>query len=244
MTGSAFPVLLRMQMARIRTSWRPYLIVSSVMPLGIAVLLRAVMSDSQVAEHGEQIVAGSAVLAITMTAVVMLAQRVSTLKENGAFDYFGTLPVGRAAVIASILVSFAAFSLPGAVLVVWLGGVMFSLSAGALLSIVPVWLVGSFALAGLGVGLGLAAPDEQLAGMFSNLVMMAILFLGILPAEQIPSWLAPLRFALPSTYAIDALRPGLGGTAMFSLAADFLVLGGFAAVSFAAISGPLWPQPD
>lgn len=244
MTAASFEVLLRMQMARIRTSWRPYLIVSSVMPLGIAVLLRAVMSPAQIARHGEQIVAGSAVLAISMTAVVMLAQRVATLKENGAFDYFSTLPVSRSAVAAAILISFSVFALPGMIIVVGLGSVMFSLAPAALWSVVPVWLLCSLALAGIGVALGLSAPDEQLAGMFSNLVMMAVLFLGILPPEQIPGWLDPLRLVLPSTYAIDALRPGLEGAGTSDLALDLAVLAGFAAVSFAAISGPLWPHRD
>lgn len=214
------------------------------MPLGIAVLLRAVMSPSEVNEHGEQIVAGSAVLAIAMTAVVMLAQRVAALKESGAFDYFSTLPVPRAMVVASILASFAFFALPGTILVVWLGSLMFSLSVTALWAVLPVWLFGSLALAGIGVGVGFAAPDEQLAGMFSNLVMMAVLFLGILPPEQIPGWLDPLRLVLPSTYAIDALRPGSEGEVAARLLVNLSVLGGFAAVSFAAISGPLWPQHD
>ena len=94
-----FKVLLWMQFARLRTSWRPYLLVSSVMPLGIAVLLRAVMSDEQVAELGRQIVAGSVVLAIAMTAVVMLAQRIAALKESQALDLYETLPVSRSSVV-------------------------------------------------------------------------------------------------------------------------------------------------
>lgn len=239
-----FSVLMWIQMARLRTSWRPYLIVSSVMPLGIAVLLRAVMEPAQVEEFGIQIVAGSAVLAIAMTAVVMLAQRVAWLKENGVLDYYSTLPVSRAAVISSVLLSFAVFSLPGTVVVVVLGAALFDLSLAALWAAVPVWALGSFALAGLGVAIGFGAPDEQLAGMYSNLAMMAVLFLGILPAEQIPGWLDPLRAILPSTYAIEALKPGLAGDLGASLGIDLLVLAAFGAVSFAAVRGPLWPRSD
>lgn len=236
-------ILLRMQLARVRTSWRPYLIVSSAMPLGIAVLLRAVMSPDQVVEHGPQIVAGSAVLAIAMTAVVMLAQRVAAMREMGVIDFYATLPVGRGSLIASVLLSFALFAAPGTAAVVGFGAALFDLSLGALWSAIPVWALGSFALAGLGVAIGFAAPDEQLAGMYSNLAMMAILFLSILPVETLPGWLLPLRAVLPSTYAADALKPGLVGTGAVQVG-DLAVLALFGAVSFWAVRGPLWPRPE
>jgi ABC-2 type transport system permease protein len=239
-----FAVLLRIQMARLRTSWRPYLIVSSVMPLGIAVLLRAIMDPDQIEEFGAQIVAGSAVLAIAMTAVVMLAQRVSWLKESGALDYYTTLPVSKASMIGSVLLSFAVFSLPGTVIVLGLGAALFELSPTALWAAVPVWALGSFALAGVGVAIGFGAPDEQLAGMYSNLAMMAVLFLGILPADRLPGWLAPVRAVLPSTYAVAALKPGLVGDVATSMVLDLLILAGFGAISFWAVRGPLWPRAD
>ena len=239
-----FEVLMRMQMSRLRTSWRPYLIVSSARPLGIAVLMRAVMEPEQVAEFGQQIVAGSAVLAIAMTAVVMLAQRVAALKENGGLDYYATLPVSRPALIASILLSFAVFALPGTIVVLTLGSALFDLSLAALWAAIPVWVLGSVALAGLGVAIGFAAPDEQLAGMYSNLLMMSVLFLGILPPERLPGWLSPVRAVLPSTYAVNALRPGLEGSMNAGQVGDLLVLAAFGAISFWAVAGPLWPRSE
>ncbi|MGH2756558.1 MAG: ABC transporter permease [Actinomycetota bacterium] len=239
-----FKVLLAMQMTRLRTSWRPYLIVSSAMPLGIALLMRAIIDDEQAAEFGPQVVAGCAVLAIAMTAIVMLAQRIAALKENGGLDYYRSLPVTRTALIASILLSFAVFALPGTVIVLGGGAALFDLSAAALWAAVHVWLLGSFALAGIGVAIGFAAPDEQLAGMYSNLAMMAVLFLGILPAARLPGWLDPLRAVLPSTYAVDALKPGLAGATGAGQVADLLILALFGAISFWAVAGPLWPRSE
>jgi ABC-2 type transport system permease protein len=239
-----FTTLLRMQLARVRTSWRPYLIVSSAMPLGIAVLLRAIMDPRQVEQFGEQIVAGSAVLAIAMTAIVMLAQRIAALKESGGLDFYSSLPVKRWMLVLAVLVSFAIFSLPGTIIVSVLGAMLFDLSLTALWAAVPVWALGSFALAGLGVGVGLAAPDEQLAGMYSNLVMMAVLFLGIIPTGRLPGWLGPVRAILPSTYAVDALKPGLAGAFTSGQVWDLLLLALFGTLFFWAVRGPLWPRPD
>ena len=239
-----FLVLTRMQLTRLRTSWRPYLIVSSVMPLGIALLMRAIMDPQQARAFGIQIVAGSVVLAISMTAVVMLAQRIAWLRETHAIDFYATLPVSRSSVVGSILVSFAVFSLPGAIVVVLAGAQLFDLSLAALWTVVPVWALGSFALAGLGVLIGFAAPDEQLAGMYSNLVMMAVLFLGILPAAKLPAWLGPVRAVLPSTYAVNALKPSFRGELGMAQAGDFLLLALFGALFFWAVRGPLWPRDE
>lgn len=239
-----FSTLLRMQLARVRTSWRPYLIVSSAMPLGIAVLLRAIMSRGQVEEFGEQIVAGSAVLAIAMTAVVMLAQRIAALRESGGLDFYATLPVKRWMLVSAILLSFAIFSLPGTLIVSFVGALLFDLSLAALWAAVPVWALGSFALAGVGVAVGLAAPDEQLAGMYSNLAMMAVLFLGIIPASKLPGWLGPVRAVLPSTYAVDALKPGLEGAFTAGQVWDLLLLAVFGTLFFWAVRGPLWPKAE
>ena len=239
-----FATLLRMQLARVRTSWRPYLIVSSAMPLGIAVLLRAIMGDAQVQRFGEQIVAGSAVLAIAMTAIVMLAQRMAALRETGGLDFYSSLPVKRWMLILAILVSFAIFSLPGTIIVAFFGALLFDLSLTALWAAVPVWALGSFALAGVGVAVGLAAPDEQLAGMYSNLAMMAVLFLGIIPSGRLPGWLGPVRAVLPSTYAVDALKPGLAGVFTAGQVWDLLLLAVFGTLFFWAVRGPLWPRPE
>ena len=247
MTSSGFErfvTLLRMQLARVRTSWRPYLIVSSAMPLGIAVLMRAIMTEDQVARFGEQIVAGSAVLAIAMTAVVMLAQRIAALRESGGLDFYATLPVKRWMLVLAVLLSFAIFSLPGTMIVAVLGALLFDLSFTALWAAFPVWVLGSFALAGFGVAIGLAAPDEQLAGMYSNLAMMAVLFLGIIPASKMPGWLGPVRAVLPSTYAVDALKPGLEGAFTTGQAWDLLLLAVFGTLFFWAVRGPLWPRPE
>jgi ABC-2 type transport system permease protein len=202
------------------------------------------MSRAQSDIYGRQIVAGSVVLAIAMTGLVMLAQRIAALKENGALDYYGTLPVGRASVIAAILCSFAVFSLPGTVIVLVFGSILFNLSLTAVWAAAPVWFFGSFALAGIGVALGFAAPDEQLAGMYSNLAMMAVLFLGIIPAAKIPGWFGAVRAILPSTYAVDALKPGFAGTFSGGQVWDLIVLACFGVASFWLVSGPLWPSAD
>ncbi|MBW3576109.1 MAG: ABC transporter permease [Actinobacteria bacterium] len=80
--------------------------------------------------------------------------------------------------------------------------------------------------------------------MYSNLAMMAVLFLGILPEDKLPDWISPLRVVLPSTYAVEALKPGLDGAVGTSLAGNLAVLALFGAILFWAVRGPLWPHAE
>jgi hypothetical protein len=71
-----------------------------------------------------------------------------------------------------------------------------------------------------------------------------VLFLGIIPTSRMPSWLGPVRSVLPSTYAVDALKPGLAGTFTAGQVWDLLVLALFGLLFFWAVRGPLWPRPE
>lgn len=199
-----FPVLLRMQVARLRRSWRQYLIVSSTMPAGIMLLLRA-MLPHPAPQVALQIVAGNIALAVAITAIVMLAQRIAWMRQSHVLDYYATLPVPLGALVLAVLLSYLMFALPGMALVLLLGALSFHLPLHLGWILLPDILLLGVALSGIGVLIGLLARDEQLAGLFGNLVMMAVLFLGVIPASRVPLLMRDVAWALPSTYGVRLL---------------------------------------
>lgn len=209
---TAGAVLLGMQLARARRSWRQYIIVSSAMPSGIAILLRAMLGHSDPA-LALQIISGNVVLSVAITAIAMLAQQVAWMRQNRTFDYYHTLPVPNFAVILAILVAYLIFAVPGIAVVLTVGalfyGVHLTISAGLL----PAILLTGVALSGIGALLGMASRDGELAGLTGNLVMMAVLFLGIIPAGRLPAPLVALSDILPSTWSVHLLLRLLTGQA-------------------------------
>lgn len=208
-----FTVLLRMQLARMRLAWRRYMIVSSAMPLGIVILMR--VRGPAPESQGLQFVAGSVVLAVALSALTFLAQRVAWMRAHRVFEYYRTLPTSSMMLLLTIYLAYLAFALPGMVALVLIGGWLFGLpltAGAALVWTLPTLLLGGIALAGLGALIGLAGRDEQLSATYANLAMMAVLFLGIVPAGNFP---APMRLFLllsPSTYMVDSLKLGLVGS--------------------------------
>jgi len=227
---SAFWVLLGMQLARARRSWRQYLIVSSAMPTGIAILLRAMLGrpDPSLAL---QIISGNVVLSVAITAIAMLAQQVAWMRQNRTFDYYQTLPVPNGAVILAILFAYLLFALPGIGVVLLVGALSYGVHLHITWGIVPAVLGTGVALSGIGALLGITARDGELAGLTGNLVMMAVLFLGIIPAARLPKALVALSDALPSTYGVRLLGHLLAG----HLPPGVWLLDGACLVAFSAV---------
>lgn len=227
-----FAVLLRMQLARVRLAWRRYLIVSSAMPLGITVLLRVRGPAPQA--QALQFVAGDVVLAAALSALTFLAQRIAWMKANRAFDYYNTLPVSSSVLLLAIFISYFTFALPGMVAIAVLGGLLYGLPLTPgpdLLWAIPTLMLGGIALAGAGALVGLVGRDEQLAGTYGNLAMMAVLFLGIVPPGNFPGPIRLLLDLLPSTYMVDSLKLTLVGSAKLAqLSGDLLACALFAAI--------------
>ncbi len=201
-----------MQLARARRSWRQYIIVSSAMPSGIAILLRA-MTSQPGKVLALQIISGNVVLSVAITAIAMLAQQVAWMRQNRTFDYYHTLPVGNSAVILAILVAYLLFALPGIAVVLTVGALFYGVHLQISWGLIPAILATGVALSGIGALLGIAARDSELAGLTGNLVMMAVLFLGIIPAARLPLLLVALSDALPSTYGVRLILHLLTGQA-------------------------------
>ncbi len=207
-----FWILFRMQLARVRLAWRPYIMVSTVMPVGIVVLVWLINRHAtDVSAVGRQVVEGSVVLSLTISSESMLAQRVAFMRLTRAFDYYAAMPVSLGLLVAAVAGAFLLFALPGMLAVQILGSLMFGISRVPNLEVLLFIPPTAFALAGIGGWLGLAARDDQLAAVFGNLVMMLVLFMGSIPPENMPWALQAARWVLPSTYLVEALKGSLRG---------------------------------
>ena len=116
---------------------------------------------------------------------------------------------------------------------------LFGLPLGGLWVLLAVIPLAGAALAGLGAALGLLAPRPELATLCGQLGMSAALLLGVLPARR--GCRGPVRWArdlLPSTYGVEALRPGV--RAAPGLGHAWVDLGVCAAVGVLSLALATW----
>ncbi|WP_018500038.1 ABC transporter permease [Parafrankia discariae] len=209
--ATAFPAAVsavyRGQLARARVARVPLLFVAAFQSLGIMILLRGIV-DIDDNSAAASVVAGSTVLVVAFVALNLLAQRFGALRAAGALDYYLTLPIPGAAVVLGTAASYATFAVPGTIVTVVVGALLYGLPLGGLWLLVPVTVLAGASLAGIGAAIGLLAPKPELATVAGQLGMSVVLFLGVIPADRLPGIGRLARDLLPSSYAVDALAEG------------------------------------
>lgn len=202
--GAALSAVYSGQLARARLARVPLLFVATLQSMGILLLLRGVV-DAGNDTTSQQVVAGATVLVVAFVALNLLAQRLGYLRGAGALDYYAALPVPASAVVLGTAASFATFTLPGAIVTMVVGALLYGLPLAHLWVLVPALLIAGASLSGVGALLGLLAPRPELATVFGQLAMSAVLFLAIIPPGRLPVLVRAARYAVPGTYVADAL---------------------------------------
>lgn len=224
-------VLFRLQLAGLRRHWRPYVIVSAVMPGGIVLLLHLAAPGVPRADT-VQAVLGAMLLAEAMSTIVMLSQQLAWLRQSRALDHYRVLPVSEPLYVAVLIVCYSLFAWPGVLCVGLEGGLLDGLPLQASALMLPILLLAGLALGGIGALIGLLSPREGLAGLFGNLVMMGILFASLVPISHPTAWASWGLRLVPSSYGVSLLRGAtLGGASDWS---DWVGLAVYAAAALAA----------
>lgn len=100
-----------------------------------------------------------------------------------------------------------------------------------LLSLV-VLIITTASATSLGLIIGSQMESPEGFQLVSTFLLFPVFFLSgaLFPINNLPKWLAPFTFINPFTYAVDALRDVILGTAQFSLALDLGVISLFTVV--------------
>jgi ABC-2 type transport system permease protein len=170
------------------------------------------------------------IIMFLVTSIAMLRER-----TTGTLERLMTLPVAKADILFGYGLAFGLLAAAQALIVCVVGFLILGLEAAH-----GAWLVGLLAIANalLGMALGLfvsafARTEFQAVQFMPALIFPQILLCGLfVPRNQMAGWLHAISWAMPLTYAYDALARAthpapLGG----AMAADVLAIVGFTLAS-------------
>jgi len=146
------------------------------------------------------------ILAESLTTIVTLSQYVSFLKVSQALDHYRVMPISLTLLIIAMTSMYGLFAWPGVLLVALEGSALDHVPMHLAPLAIVLMLVVGLTMGAIGTIIGLLAPDEALAGLFGNLLMMGVLFLGMAPVASLKSWSLVL-WILPSTAPLAILKP-------------------------------------
>ncbi|WP_435299948.1 ABC transporter permease [Timonella sp. A28] len=214
------------------------LMVAFLLPLGLLVLLTqtSVMDiDTGGASRTDFFVPG--IIAIALMSSAFTSQAISTAfdRRNGVLRFLATTPLGRDGLLyAKTFAVLSIFALQFCVLVVLALFLGWDVSFAHILLGLPALLLGiaTFTSAALFVA-GTLRPEGVIA--LANIILVVLIVGGgvLVPASELPAWLAPVAQFLPSGALGDSLRAAfIDGTVHVG---SLLILTGWAALfSFAA----------
>jgi ABC-2 type transport system permease protein len=164
--------------------------------------------------------------------VMFLVTSIAMLRERttGTLERLMTLPLAKADLLAGYGLAFGALATLQAVIVCTVGFVALGLDAphGA-------WLIGLLAIGNalLGMALGLfvsafARTEFQAVQFMPALIFPQLLLCGLfVPRDAMAGWLDAVSYALPLTYAFDALERATSPDALGGgMAVDVVVIAG------------------
>ena len=180
-----------------------------------------------------------------MAFVVFLLTTLLTLisfvgeRTSGNLERLQATPLRESEIVIGYAIAFSIIGMLQTVVLLTIGVLVFNIMivGNIFLAFLVIALLAIVSLS-LGILLSsLAKREAQAIQFFPIIVLPTFLLAGIFwPVEAIPSWLRPLSFAIPPTYAVDATRSVmLRGWGIGEIWIDIVALFGFA-VAFLALA--------
>jgi ABC-2 type transport system permease protein len=191
------------------------------------------------------IVAQSVLIASLFAGVSVVTDR-----ESGFLREILVAPLSRTGIVLGKAIGAAAVAMIQVLMLLVLAPLVgVRLDVGIIAQLVPIVLVLSFVLAGIGILIASFAPTQQGFQLFMQMLVFPMIFLAgvFFPVDSVPIWMQFLSKINPATYGVDAIRQvflgsgpagaGLGVSVLghtMTLAEEVLLVGALGVVSIGA----------
>lgn len=183
---------------------------------------------------------GPAVLGLVVFFFTFIMAAISFLRERtlGTMEKFMVSPLSRIEMVTGYLLGFSLFALIQSattlIVVVFFFGV--PMRGSPLTAFAVILLLGAGALLLGAFFSNFARSEFQVVQFIPIVVLPQVVLTGVWwPLQSIPGFIRPVSYILPLTYSSEALRAVmLKGASFTDILPDFLALGTFFVISFAA----------
>ncbi|MEO3876741.1 ABC transporter ATP-binding protein/permease [Nonomuraea sp. B12E4] len=218
------------QMLGARTTWVWNVLFGVLMPLAMVFGMTKIGTGLTDRASMLYIISGATVFALTTENVSNLAQRVGMLKAEGTIMYYASLPISKVSFISALMLSRLLLITPGLLTPMVAGALLYDLELAPSPLLLLVLPLSALSLASLGMMIGSLFARVDIIAIVTNILVFALLLIApvMIPAAALPAPLQVLGWALPPTYAADAVRRSMNGDVGTALTVDLVVLGGMA----------------
>jgi ABC-2 type transport system permease protein len=176
-----------------------------------------------------RIVSGNIIFPIIIMGINGLGNHIAWSRHQGHFTYYASLPISKINFLFSFMIRGFLMTFPSVVIMTIVGQTVFHVHVHLSFALVPMVLLSVTGSAGLGTLIGFLSPNQDLANMLTNLLMVFLNFLTpvMIDIHQLPAALQAISYAFPTTYAADGLSLLFRGSWTYRVSLDLLALAGF-----------------
>lgn len=220
----AYALLLRWNAAASKELLPLTVVVSIMMSAGIVIGF-GYLAPVEIPEVALRLATGAPTILLLTTGMVIVPQVVGTMKSEGSYDWFRSLPAPRAAFLFADLTVWILVSLPGIAIAVGIGWLRYDLDLAPTIGLVPVALAVTGTAAMVGYAMATALPP-RIAQLLTQVIIFFILLFSPItfPMSQLPGWLATVHEVLPIAAMADLLRANLAPAAYTATAGQALLV--------------------
>jgi ABC-2 type transport system permease protein len=149
-------------------------------------------------------------------------------RESGFLREILVAPLSRTGIVLGKAIGAAAVAMLQVLMLLALAPVVgVRVDVGIVLQLLPIVLVLSFVLAGIGILIASFAPTQQGFQLFMQMLVFPMIFLAgvFFPVDSVPVWMQFLSKINPATYGVDAIRQVFLGTGPAGAGLGVSVLG-------------------
>jgi ABC-2 type transport system permease protein len=149
-------------------------------------------------------------------------------RESGFLREILVAPISRTGIVLGKAIGAAAVAMLQVVMLLVLAPfVGVRLDPANLLQLVPIVLILSLVLSGIGILIASFAPTQQGFQLFMQMLVFPMIFLAgvFFPIDSVPTWMQILSKVNPATYGVDAIRQVFLGSGPASAGLGVSVLG-------------------
>lgn len=206
-----FKYLLLEQLYNLKANIYWAIIVSLCLPLALVFGFGHIGGTATSRQSLLYIISGSAIMSVATESIVNMAQRLANFKSQGRLTYYASLPISKVAFILALIISRLGLTLVGMVVPLLVAPLIYNVQFDYNFWIVCILLLTAFALASIGLALGVLVSDPDLTGQLGNLLLILLLLASplFIPSANLLLPFQIIGYLLPPTYAADALRLAL-----------------------------------
>ncbi len=220
----SYLMLMRWSLASSKSFLPLTLIVQIMMAVGIVIGF-GYLAPVEQPEVALRLSTGTPTTLLLTAGLVLVPQAIASMKQQGSFDWFRSLPAPRSAFLFSDITVWTVVSLPGVAIAVGVAALRYDLD------LAPTWWLPLIAIAisataaMVGYALASAVPPRMAMLLTQVLVFVIMLFTPIVfTADSLPQWFASVHSVLPMESMADLMRAHLAPHAYTATLTQALVV--------------------